>query len=100
MPNAFPSKSRRRFSLGRILVASLAVYLVGYFVLMSRARPAVWNMGKGESCVAAFSSFRWASQWHGKPMHCFWNRVFEPLDKIYFSLFPSTVTMETTYHDE
>jgi hypothetical protein len=96
MSTALTSK-RRGFSFWRVLVVLVVLYLGGYFVLMSRNRPAVWDGGKGEGRVAAFSSFRWASQWHGKPVYSTWNDIFKPLDKIYFSVFPSAVTMETRY---
>jgi hypothetical protein len=92
-----PANERRRFSFWRVLLVLVGLYLGGYFILMSRTRPAVWDRGKGEGWVAAFSSFHWATQWHGRPVHSTWNDVFQPLDKIYFSVFPSTVTMETRY---
>jgi len=82
----------------RVLLVLVTLYVGSYFILMSRSKPSVWDGGKAEGWVASLSSFRWASQWHGKPAHTDWNDLFEPLDKIYFSVFPSQVKIgeETT----
>jgi hypothetical protein len=89
-----PKAVRCLFFVLRISLALVALYVGSYFILMSRNKPAVWDGGKAEGWVASLSSFRWASQWHGQSAHTDWNDLFEPLDKIYFSAFPSQVKID------
>ena len=74
----------------------LTAYVLGYFALMNRHRPT--------SPAGAYkkfqSSFRWASLEQGRklrsmpsfqtpfPNVTLWNVIYEPMDKIYFRLWP------------
>ena len=82
-------KARWRFWL-RLVVVLCVLYFVGYFPLMDRSRPTAFGVEKDFQ-----SSFRWAGPMpnkDGSPMKypdtTIWNVIYEPMDKIYFRLFP------------
>jgi hypothetical protein len=100
--SARPRLKHRLFSLLRVLLALVVLYLGGYFVLMDRGTPAVWAGPKGEGMSCSWSSFRWARKLNGRPVYNDWNFMFAPLDRLYFEVFPSRfkLDMPTHYHSK
>ncbi len=90
----------QHFSLLRVLLALVVLYVGGYFVLMDRGTPAVADLPKIEGLTCSWSSFRWARQLSGRPVYNNWNSVFAPLDRLYFEVFPSRFKLDipTHYH--
>lgn len=93
---------RRRFSILRVSLALVALYVGGYFLLMDRGTPAVSANQKTTGWTCSWSSFRWALQLNGRPVYGNWNSVFAPLDRLYFELFPSRFKLDlpTHYHSK
>ncbi len=89
-----PSKAPRWKFWLRVVVAALVVYFVGYAILMDRHLPTSPFRAASDYFD---SSFRWAAkQRAGKgtgpetqfPEVTIWNIIYEPLDRIYFRVFP------------
>ena len=75
------------------LIGLFIAYVLGYFVLMDRSRPEAFGAFKNYQ-----SSFRWASPMTDKagratkfPGTTIWNTLYEPMDDLYFRLFPRNV---------
>ena len=78
-----------------VVLVTLMLYVVGYFVLMDRD----WPTSKYPRANDYFeSSFRWAAKQHASkdntgpettfPQVTFWNVFYNPLDKVFFNVFP------------
>lgn len=80
----------------------LFVYILSYLLLMDRNRPT----GHGTTYTTevkdgTHSSFRWAPETrikgqvqHGVPDDTVWNVLFAPLDKFYYTIFPTSELVE------
>jgi hypothetical protein len=82
-------KARWRFWLG-VMGVIFILYVIGYFPLMDRSRPTEFGAYSDYQ-----SSFRWASPMPdhtGRPTKfpgtTVWNLIYEPMDALYFTLFP------------
>lgn len=82
-------KARWRFWF-KVIATLFVLYLVGYFPLMDRSRPEADGAFKNYQ-----STFRWAPPMPDKdgrptkfPGTTFWNVIYEPMDELYFKLFP------------
>ncbi len=72
-------------SLGLLVLA----YVAGYAVLMERGSPVVFGGKNGELYIQFQSSFRFAPNEYGEfRAFTLWNRIYEPMDNIYFGIFP------------
>lgn len=93
---------RRRFSILRVLLALVVLYVGSYFLLMDRGTPAVSDLPKTEGATCSWSSFRWARQLNSQPVYSGWNVVYSPLDRLYFEVFPSRFKLDlpTHYHSK
>jgi hypothetical protein len=79
----------------QVVLVTLILYVVGYFALMDRHRPASPYPRANDYFE---SSFRWAAKQHASkdntgpettfPEVTFWNVFYNPLDKVFFNVFP------------
>ena len=97
--NSLP-RTRWRFWLKAILALPV-LYIVGYFVLMDRSRPEAFGEVKNYQ-----SSFRWAGPMLGKggeptkfPATTIWNEIYDPMDNLYFKLFPRSLEEKKRMRD-
>jgi hypothetical protein len=82
-------------------VLLFVLYVVGYFVLMDRNRPDAFGEVKNHQ-----SSFRWAGPMLGKggiptkfPATTIWNLIYDPMDNLYFKLFPRSLEEKKRLRD-
>ena len=83
------SKVRWRFWL-QVVVVLCVLYVLCYFPLMDKTRPTAFGAYKDFQ-----SSFRWAPPMPWKdgspskfPDTTIWNVIYEPMDSLYFRIFP------------
>jgi len=90
---------RSRFLGVRYAAGVVALYVVGYLVLMDKHRPTSPYPNASDYFE---SSFRWAAPGKASkdasgpntqfPTVTIWNIVYRPLDKVYFRLFPRSAS--------
>ena len=83
------SRVRWRFWL-QVVVVLCVLYVLCYFPLMDKTRPTAFGAYKDFQ-----SSFRWAPPMPWKdgspskfPDTTIWNVIYEPMDSLYFRIFP------------